>query len=117
MRERPKCEKFREKDSQFASPDGADYGAFCVPFKAVFLHIISSGHDLESGWEHVSVSLDDRCPTWPEMCFVKNLFWPPEESVVQFHPPASKGINVHEFCLHMWRPIGKELFFPPLTCV
>ena len=27
------------------------------------------------GWEHVSVSLARRCPTWEEMCMVKDIFW------------------------------------------
>lgn len=27
------------------------------------------------GWEHVSVSLRNRCPTWDEMCLVKDIFW------------------------------------------
>lgn len=26
-------------------------------------------------WEHVSVSLTHRCPTWEEMCLIKSLFW------------------------------------------
>ena len=26
------------------------------------------------GWEHVSVSLRNRCPTWDEMCLVKDIF-------------------------------------------
>ena len=29
----------------------------------------SIGH----GWEHVSVSLDHRCPSWAEMCLVKDI--------------------------------------------
>ena len=29
------------------------------------------------GWDHVSVSLADRCPTWAEMCFIKDLFLRP----------------------------------------
>ena len=55
------------------------------------------------GWEHVSVSLVDRCPTWQEMCFVKSLFWGDDDLVVQFHPPESEYVNSHPFCLHLWR--------------
>lgn len=43
------------------------------------------------GWEHVSVSFASRCPTWDEMCEVKDIFWTPEECVVQYHPPAKTG--------------------------
>src|SRR5262245_49880657 len=43
-------------------------------------------------WEHVSVHAEqgkrkEKTPVWPEMCFVKNLFWDKEDSVIQFHPP------------------------------
>ena len=30
------------------------------------------------GWEHVSVSYRKRCPTWEEMCRVKDMFFEPE---------------------------------------
>lgn len=65
------------------------------------------------GWEHVSVSRDDRTPTWSEMCQVKDMFWDEEDCVVQYHPPKSDYVNNHLFCLHLWRPIGIELPRPP----
>ena len=71
-----------------------------------FLRIISSGPPvaaIHKDWEHVSVSLIDRCPTWEEMCFVKDLFWNDDELVVQFHPPKSDYINCHPFVLHLWK--------------
>jgi hypothetical protein len=56
------------------------------------------------GWEHVSVSTPGRCPNWPEMCQVKDLFWAPEDPVMQLHPPQSDYINNHPYCLHLWHP-------------
>lgn len=67
----------------------------------------------ELGWEHVSVSRRDRCPTWEEMCFIKRLFWDAEDVVIQYHPAESEYVNVHQFCLHLFRPIGIELPKPP----
>jgi len=66
--------------------------------------------DLGADWEHVSVSIPGkhRCPDWSEMCMVKDLFWPEEETVVQFHVPKSEHVNNHEFCLHLWRWRGGE---------
>lgn len=55
------------------------------------------------GWEHVSVSRQDRCPTWAEMCAVKAFFWDKEDTVVQFHPN----------CLHLWRPTTFQIQTPP----
>ncbi len=67
-------------------------------------------------WEHVSVSLPNRCPNWPEMSFVKDLFWEPEELVLQFHPPRSRYVSIHQFCLHLWKP-PLEVALPPLETV
>ncbi|MCR4532718.1 hypothetical protein NUV62_17465 [Acinetobacter venetianus] len=65
------------------------------------------------GWEHVSVSLPARCPTWEEMCFIKSLFWGEDDCVIQYHPPKSDYVNNHQYCLHMWRPIEQSLPTPP----
>lgn len=69
------------------------------------------------GWEHVSVSLPDRCPTWAEMCFIKDTFWTREDCVIQFHPPESDYVNNHPFCLHLWRPTVAALPRPPSLLV
>lgn len=61
----------------------------------------------ETQWEHVSVSTRGRCPTWDEMCYVKNLFWSEEETVVQYHPPKSEYVNMAKTCLHLWRYKGE----------
>lgn len=34
------------------------------------------------GWEHVSVSRKDRCPTWEEMCQIKDMFWGKDDCVI-----------------------------------
>lgn len=60
------------------------------------------------GWEHASVSLKKRCPTWEEMCMVKDIFWKETECVLQFHPPKSEYVNLHPFCLHMWKQVGVD---------
>lgn len=58
------------------------------------------------GWQHVSVSFGPgarRCPSWELMCRIKDLFWEPEDIVVQFHPAKSEYVNLHGGCLHLWR--------------
>ena len=42
-----------------------------------------------------SGSRPDPCPTWEEMCFIKNIFWEEEESAMQLHPPKSDYVNNH----------------------
>jgi len=50
-------------------------------------------------WEHVSVSVvnKQRCPTWDEMCFVKSVFWSPEDTVIQYHPAEKDYVIFHDF--------------------
>jgi hypothetical protein len=70
-----------------------------------------------AGWEHVSVSLPHRCPTWEEMSHVKGLFWDASDCVVQFHPPESQYVNNHPFCLHLWRKVDGTFPLPPSILV
>lgn len=91
------------------SPAGALWGYFRVKRDDCVLDIISSGEAYGDGveaWEHVSVSVyrHKQTPTWSQMCQVKNLFWSPDETVVQFHPPESDYVSFHEHCLHLWKP-------------
>ena len=65
------------------------------------------------GWDHVSVSTQKRTPTWEEMCFFKDIFWPDSEACVQYHPAKSDYVNNHQYCLHIWRPINDGLPTPP----
>lgn len=65
------------------------------------------------GWEHVSGSRQDRCPTWAEMRAVKAFFWDKEDTVVQFHSPESEHVNAHPNCLHLWRPTTFQIQNPP----
>jgi hypothetical protein len=97
------------------SRHGDDYGAFLIKHRpsGAELRVIASAGDKDMPWEHVSVSLPNRCPNWPEMAFVKDLFWLPTETVMQLHVPAAAHRNLHPYCLHLWRPIGQEIPRPP----
>jgi len=103
-------------------------GIYAIPHplidKYLYWIIFSDGE----GWEHLSVSLRkvvtrsmvkkvDRCPTWPEMCFVKNMFWMPSETVIQYHPAMADYVNNHQYVLHCWKPIGQEIPTPPAILV
>lgn len=70
------------------------------------------------GWEHVSVTLNrNRCPTWEEMCKIKDLFWDGDDAVIQIHPLEEDYISNHDYCLHMWRPSAQKLPLPPAWMV
>lgn len=92
-------------------------GAFVVPGPERHrLFVIVSDQD---GWEHCSVSLHNkaRLPTWTEMCHIKDLFWPEDEIVVQYHPAKADYINFQSSTLHLWRPAGHDLIHPPYWMV
>ncbi|HJA81276.1 MAG TPA: hypothetical protein H9776_05930 [Candidatus Mediterraneibacter intestinipullorum] len=69
------------------------------------------------GWEHVSVCPSNRVPTWNEMCQIKDMFWDDDEVVMQLHPAKSNYVNLMENCLHLWKPIHKEIPVPPTLYV
>lgn len=103
---------------KYNSKRGAMSGAFrIISPRGGELRIISSGKDNEFGWEHVSVSLENRTPLWSEMCFIKDLFWPGDEAVMQIHPTLDQYVNHHPFCLHLWRPLKAKIPLPPTILV
>jgi len=97
-------------------------GMFRIPHPKIdnynYFVVVSTGLD----WDHVSVSLRIvkngrehpvlRCPTWEEMCYIKELFFEDTEAVVQYHPAASEYVNHHPYCLHLWRPQIETLPIP-----
>lgn len=65
------------------------------------------------GWDHVSVSMKKRIPTWIEMDFIRGIFFNDDEVVIQLHPARSRHINIMENCLHLWRPQNETIPLPP----
>lgn len=119
--------KYRHRSGPMGSDDSiGNNGAFFIPNHVAarrnsltppFKVIATDGQDFEPKWEHVSVSLPERCPTWEEMCYIKDIFWDEEDCVVQFHPPHSAYVNNHQYCLHLWRQVGVEFQLPPTWMV
>ncbi len=108
-------EKFRITKGVLGSHEGdGNNGAFWVKTKKYVFTVVASDQ-LE--WEHVSVSLPLRCPTWDEMCFIKRMFWSEDDCVIQYHPSEKAYVNNHPYCLHLWRPVNKEIPTPPSLMV
>lgn len=93
------------EEGRIGGPECTRSGAFFVKCGSARLKVLCSDG---GGWDHVSVSTHTRCPTWQEMCFIKDLFFDPHEVVMQLHPAKSEYVNHHEFCLHLWRPQTQE---------
>lgn len=101
--------KFPEQYRTHGTPYD-DGGAFIIPCRGRDLMVIAS---YGAGWDHVSVSLANRTPNWQEMSYVKSLFWNENECVMQLHVAKSDHINIHNHCLHLWRPQKQEIPIPP----
>lgn len=89
-------------------------GFFELPMgNTVFRVIATNGF----GWDHVSVSLKHRCPTWEEMDKIYRRFFLPHERAMQVHVPADQHISNHPYCLHIWRPHDSNIPIPPADFV
>lgn len=119
MRDKPsdylEARRVRRGPTSSTPADGMN-GQFIVYHQKRPLLIQASDRE---GWEHVSVSRlnSDIPPTWGDMCFVKGLFWEPDEWVIQYHPSEKDYINHHPGCLHLWRPVGQGIPIPPVEFV
>ena len=67
------------------------------------------------GWDHVSVAPLKKkiVPSWEMMCKVKDIFFKPDEAVIQIHPPKDEYVNNMSNCLHLWRLQNKPMTLPP----
>lgn len=122
-----KAEKYRAKHPlNFPHKEGDDFGWFEIPSpysktinpyasKNTTLNTMVAPSD--SDWQHISISVIGRCPSWREMCFVKDLFFSPEDVVVQFHPKKSEYVNMAKTCLHLWKWNGGDFPTPPKILV
>lgn len=121
MRDLHELDQFRQVDFEkrfYGCAGDGGCGAFKVFVNGRSFFVVSSDG---GGWEHVSVSPGSRtrksCPTWEEMCAIKDMFFEPEECVVQYHPPRSEYVNNHPYCLHLWRSTETEIPRPPMEFV
>lgn len=114
MKDLTKLTKYRDKkDEAKYFPQGTpdNVGFFEIPLKTGHRAYVTAERTAE--WEHVAVSLLRSCPSWEEMCEIKDFFWNEEETVIQFHPKKSEYVNICKTCLHLWRPVNVELPLPP----
>jgi hypothetical protein len=115
----PMIEKYRVRgNNPWSTNAGNNFGAFMIPTipGKPPLRVICSPLG-EGDWDHVSVSLPNRCPSWDEMSKIKSMFWNDSDCVVQFHPPESDYVNNHPYCLHLWKWNKGEMPRPPSDLV
>ena len=113
MKFNAEVESYRRVHPWLGASSG-NFGYFVVPIGSALMNVLVSDG---MGWDHVSVSLPDRCPTWEEMCLIKRLFFAPDEVVMQLHPAEWNYRNCHPFCLHLWRPQDQTIPLPDPSMV
>lgn len=115
MKNLNELDKYRVKHPFW--PQTATSGAFKVFVKqrsfVVLAGIENTGDD--GMMEHISVTPTNqkRCPTWDEMAAIKDMFFDSEEEAIQYFPKRSRYINIHEYCLHIWRPVNGQTLRKP----
>jgi len=113
-------ESYRLKNHPILASTAAygNNGFFVIPHFRIFGYELRCQVSDGEGWEHVSVTVAPkgknatRCPTWEEMCWIKDLFWDKDECVIQYHPAEKDYVSMHHFCLHLWRPIDQKMPVP-----
>lgn len=101
-------------------PDGFGGTVFPIEYKKGKVKIVKdidkALHFIFSwgcGFEHLSVSTPIKTPSWEQMCKMKEIFWRDDEVCMQLHPKKEDYVNNMPYCLHIWRPIDKEIPTPP----
>jgi hypothetical protein len=98
----------------FGSFGNSVCGAFWIPYRGLALYVIACSGE---GWDHVSASLKNRCPTWEEMEHVKRMFFKDDECAMQLHVPVKDHISFAHTALHLWRPLNCDIPRPPAYMV
>ena len=75
---------------------GERLGAFNGPNG---LHVIVT---VDDGRWHLSISHEERYPTWDEIRDARYEFIPDEAHMVMVLPPKSEYVNVHSNCFQLW---------------
>jgi hypothetical protein len=99
-----------------SEPADGNNGAFILRIRGVDLCCIASDG---MGWDHVSVTVlgQRRVATYDELEAVRGAFFRDDECVLMYSVPRREHINVHEFCLHLWRPQVDAIPRPPAFMV
>lgn len=53
--------------------------------------------------KHVSISHEQRYPTWEEIKLIRNELFAPYRDVMMVLPREGNYVNVHKNCFHLWQ--------------
>lgn len=58
------------------------------------------------GW-HLSISHQERYPTWDEIKEARNQLLPMDKTFAMIFPPQEEYVNLHQNTFHLWQVVGK----------
>lgn len=62
-------------------------------------------------WIHLSVSRENRLPSWVDMIRAKDAWLGPESKAIQVFPPKAEYVNISDV-LHLWECIDNPHVLP-----
>lgn len=108
-------------------------GAFSITLykteKAMRIAMCVSDDGKETGWEHVSIHINNciltkngienisEVPNYKDILIIKNIFWKENETVFHYFPSKELHINIHPYTLHLWKPKKTKIPMPPKELV
>lgn len=63
----------------------------------------------EAGKWHLSISCEDRYPTWDEIKQARYDLLPDNVTMAMLLPPRSKYVNIHPNCFHLYEIKKREI--------
>ena len=64
---------------------------------------------IDNGYFHISISHDDRLPTYEEVKEARYEFAPDDIHMAMIFPPKKEFVNLHNYCFHLWQISKKKI--------
>lgn len=93
-------------------PGFAPFGKAFANFAGLRVLLSVEHKTNEDRWLHVSVSREDRLPSWEDLKEIKDLFIGRDRAAIQILPKSSEYVNCHPYVLHLWSDLDRERFVP-----
>jgi hypothetical protein len=59
-------------------------------------------------WKHVSLSRQERVPTYRDLTYVKRVFVGPDHKAIMVLPAEEEHVNMHPNCLHLFQCLDRD---------
>lgn len=75
------------------------------------LRVLASIDEISGAeWLHISISRKSRVPDYGDLVLVRRQLVEPEKPSYQVFPAQAEHVSNHDYCLHLWTPLGTDPF-------